>query len=494
MKKQQGFATLLCSLILIFIVTLNVFIGAKASVLEQKTANNLYRAEEAFENAENGVRVMVSQLKANPSQAKADIPPVVTGSYTVSYAYNAGVNPIITSIGNGSGNASRTITQFVIYTPGNPGQISTPINDALTALGTISVSGSVDISSVKAGGQVSTSGSATIGGLQASSTNTSITQNASQFKIALLDSNNNVLKDANGNVIYRNMTVDEYFMLYFGTLCPTAVAANNPPACSAEAKVTISNSSTGYVCNESCNNADLAAQYALGKRIMWLEQSGMKINSNVVLGSPSDPVLILVMNSGSVQINGTSKIYGVVYVDVPDQLSEMTCSCSATYKVASVTNSGTDLLSAVFSNPITSSVAVNAGIQPAACTVNVCQAGLSLSQNITSYPASGNGKDAVPAGPCTPTTSSTKVNDQGTCSYAALVTTGSNKTPVQIDVLGTWDNSGGGNALIEGAAITSGNFVGQGGINLVKNSGIVTKFESSPAGVAPKSNGWSDMN
>ena len=473
MKNQKGYVTLTTCLILVILIIINVFIGSKSSVIAQKSINNKYHSEVAFQNAEEGARYVMAALVATPALASADYnatpTPVVTatGRYTANYIYNGGVNPYITSTGYDSGNAQRTISQYITYTPGTSGPVSTPITDALTALGNATIGGNASISSIKAGGVVTTTGSARV-----SATTTS------QFKVALLDGNGNELLDSTGHVVYRNMTTDEYFMSYFGNLCPTALSVGNAAGCKAEAETKVASMSTGYVCYSSCTNANLLAQYNAGKRIMWLQEGGMKINANVTLGSTIDPVLILVMNSGTVQINGTSTIYGVVFVDVPDQVTYNTCSCTAT-DFAFTNTYVTNLWSTINQTWSTPEYSLTSNANnSSACTVNACL----VSEN-----------------KCTPANLVTTRSIEGTkvtssCSYAATLVSGTNNTPVEIDVLGTWDNSGGGHALIQGAAVTSGNFSTTGGIDLVKSSGVISVFETSSASVATKSNGWSDMH
>jgi hypothetical protein len=543
-KRAKGFATLLSAVLLLFVVTLAVFITSTGSAIEQKSANNRYRTEEAFENAEQGLRAMISALAASPAKGAASFSlPPVAGVYTVAYTY--GANPVIASVGTGSGGATRTVTQRIVFTPAKNGPISGPISAALTALGNISISGSANIDSVNAGGTVSTSGSGSIGGSKNVANNPSVAQNSSNFKVTLLDNTGNVLLDSNGNPVTRGMTTDEYFVYYFGVLCPTAKSAGNAPACKAEAKATITASTTGYVCLTGCNNADLKAQYDAGKRVMWLEQGGMKINSNVTLGSTSDPVLILVMNGGSVQINGTSTVFGVVYVDVPDTQTTMNCSCYAQDRVTGITKSPVyqqvdDTTKPIYADDLTKPIYTD--VTPPAGTYCSAKKGCTDSQPITipeghnytityqkkiigyqqksiivgysttgatwstpptyglnanQAPACTVNACAIAAAQCTPAntvTATTAVGDTSTCSYTATAVSGTNNTPITIDVLGTWDNSGGGHALIQGAALTSGNFATTGGINMVKDSGAVSQLQSSPAAVTPASNGWSDMN
>ncbi|SCK18842.1 hypothetical protein [Vogesella sp. LIG4] len=503
MKQQQGFTTLIVSLIMVLLVTLNVIIGSKSANLEIKSANNIYRTEAAFENAEQGVRTMLSTLSAslaaNPSTKLTNTTLTSNSKYT-SYFCNAVDSncaetdtlkfPYVKSVGVDPSGATRTVSQRLTYnyTPATPPLISTPITDALTALGNISIGGNANIDSAKSGGSISTSGSGSVG-----------TQDSSDFyQKNIVNGVSTYLQAANGSKI--KWTSDEFFMNYFGGLCPTTVTgykalqalttvtsvalAQQAALCKPEVLTTIQSRSDGYVCGSGCNNADLSAQYTAGKRIMWLTQGGMKINSNVTLGSVSDPVLIFVMNGGSVQINGTSKIYGVVYVDVPDVSYTVTnvsgtttCNCTGTSYITATSGNGnnkTFTWSSVSFAPTTTTQW---------CTVQAC---LNASSKCT---------------PSYTTTNQSKVNDTSTCNYNISVDVGDQitnpQTQVVIEVLGTWDNSGGGNALIEGAAITSGNYSTTGGINIVKDTGAVNKFQLGTPGtntLTTSTSGWSDMN
>lgn len=477
MNRQKGFATLLASVVMVSLVTISVFVGQKGSVLEQRAANNAYRTEQAFENAENGLRVMIAQLKATLAAsptATLQNTSISSGSYTVTYD---AVTQVISSTGLSASGSSRQIHQRIDFTPGTPPIIGTPVEDALTALGDIFVGGNASVESVKSGGSVSTGGSADIG-----SVNTS-----DFFQKIIVNGVEEYLLKADGTKI--KLTEDEYFLRYFGNLCPviqeqynalraiagtTSVAlAQQADGCKAEAKITVAARDDGYVCASGCVNADLQTQYDAGKRIMWLTEGGMKINANVTLGSVDDPVLIFVMESGTVQINGTSKVYGVVYVDVPKVSETVTnvtgsvpCSCTASRtKLGNGANNWSSISYDV------------AASQDAACTVSVCQAEL-----VKCTPAGGN--------LATGTVSS--------CTYATSAPVGDVEegvqTEVTIEVLGTWDNSGGGNALIEGAALTSGNFSTTGGIELVRNTGVVDDFQEGTSGdVEADVSGWSDL-
>ncbi len=479
MKKQKGFATLLASVVLVSLVAITVIVGQKASVLEQRAANNAYRTEEAFENSENGLRAMVAYLissgKINPDAVLKNSS-LSSSAYTVNY--NAATK-IISSIGVSASGSSREVHQRIELKPGNPPIIGVPVRDALTALGNVMIGGSASVESVKAGGNVSTSGHGSV---------TSVST-ADFFQKINVNGVDQYLLKADGTKI--KLTESEFFLKYFGNLCPvvrdsydalrtisstTSVAlAQEADHCKAEAKITVAARDDGYVCASGCNNADLAERYKDGKRIIWLTEGGMKINANVILGSVEDPVLIFVMESGTVQINGTSKVYGVVYVDVPivsDKIVNITSTveCSCTAKKTKLGN-GDRKWSNVSYDVATA--------QNAACTASICQAVLSENK-------------------CSPSEDGFQVGEVSSCNYTAFAPVGDVQAGLQadvvIEVLGTWDNSGGGNALIQGAAITSGNFSTQGGIELVKNTNVVSEFEEgSPGQVKGDPRGWSDL-
>lgn len=548
MIKQQGYVTLVSTLILVFIVILTVFIGSKGTVLEQKSANNTYRTEVAFENAEEGLRVLMAQLTANPDLAQADYPAIATttttstGTYTAKYFYNAGVNSHITSTGTDSANATRTITQLVTaHAATSP--ISSTINAALTSLGNITLGGNASSSSIEAGGTLSVSGSASAG-------SNPIT-NSNAFKIALLDSNGNILKDSSGNTVYRQMTPNEYFMYYFGNLCPVAQAAKNADNCKAEAKITVQGLTKGYICDgisQSCDNNMFVTEYAAGKRVFWITQNGIKINSKITLGSTTDPVLILIMNNGTVQINGGATIYGVVYVDVPDAAGTYTCSCTATDN-AQATNpiygQVNDITKPIYGDDTTKPIytLVNSGgtkcndnsgckdsigtvipknsrytttyqqkivgYQQKTAVVNYDTTGAIWSSIVYGLTPNANNASICTVNACTsavtkctPPNSVTQsgsttsgVTVSSSCSYGGTAVSGTNNTPVEIDTLGTWDPSGGGNALVQGAVLTSGNLnSSQGAISFNKDSAIINEVPGTPATVTKTTGGWSDIN
>jgi Tfp pilus assembly protein PilX len=482
MKKQKGFVVLLSSVVLMLIISLGAFIGAKGSILEQQTANAMYRTEEAFQYAEAGMREMWALLKLDPSKAASNQSITVAGKYTA--AYNA-TTATITSTGTGSGNATRTVTQRILTTPGTGGGPA-----AMTALGYIELTGSASATDVKAGGTFS--GNRTYKDAKNVTQNTSITQNSTEFQIALLDHNDQNLVDSSGKIITRSMTTDEYFMYFFGSLCPNSKSKNNSKGCKQEARDSVKANTNGYFCEKDCasdtEDEKLTNAHKSGKRIFWLDSGGIDHEQN--MGTESDPVLIFVMNiadgSKAAKINANSTIYGILYVDVASYQTTLTCSCKVKASVSGISGRGSN---AIYTWTKDEKFIELNSEQPPICSHELCT---------DTY------KYKSPTFSCSTQTNDVKIGTVGACSFPATAVSGSNNTPVQIEVVGTWTGSGTGNTVIQGAAITSGNYEGQGNVSFIKNSTAITNlvlngiggaaFQSAPPTVSLAPNGWSDLN
>ena len=456
-------------------MSLNVFIGAKGSVLEQKTANNQYRTEEAFQNAEAGIAQVIKSLIAAVAVAPQVTPQNIAlasadGKFTA--VYNA-ASYTITSTGTGSGEATRTVTQRMKVISGGAGGAA-----ALNALGSVNLGGSTSATSVKAGGTVT--GSMTTG------------SDSSEFKVNLLDHNNNILM-VDGLAVQRSMTTDEYFMYFFSGLCPIAKAAGNAAGCKEEARTTVAVGTGKYYycgaidCSSNAEDDKISAAYTAGKRVFWLNSGGM--DHKVDMGTAADPVLIFIMNiadgSTAAKINANSTIYGVVYIDIADQRTTTTCSCKAS-KIVTSTSLISSTITPVWGG-ISYALNITTPAQPPACTVSACEAA------------------AIKCTPVNPSTA-TIVGAVSTCSYTATAVSGSNNTPVQIEVTGDWAAGGTGNSTIYGAAITSGNYKGTGNASYIQDSQSITNSVfgglgaiggvgfSSPLSIVIDPSGWNDSN
>lgn len=501
MDKQRGFVTLGIALALVSIVSLNAFISTKGGLLEQQASNNAYYAEQSFQHAEMGLQKaknnITQYLADNPSVTSlADIPSdQTTLNLPNMYSTTISGNQLL-STGYVNGVGLRKVAQYLTVSTGSGGAA------ALNALGSIVLGGSTSATTAKAGGSI---------------TGNVLTQgyaNSNEFKIALLDHNGNILKDTYNNIIYRNMTSEEYFLYYFGGLCPIAKTLyengdlTKAVDCKAEVKASVTVNPKGYICDAlDCSTTTeddkITAAYSAGKRIFWLENGGIDHKSS--MGTEADPVLIFVMNipdaSKSAKINAGSTIFGVLYVDVLDTKTLVGCSCSTDAVITSlveqvsyvddltkpvftlVSSGGTkclansgcpDSLGTVIpknSRYVTtyqqmesssattpeygsfSNMILNTP-SPLQCTISACEAGISAA-----------------AKTCT---GGTNVGDIGKCSFVANAVSGTNDTAVQIEVTGTWEAGGTGNSSIQGAVITSGNYSGTGNAAYIQNSTAIT--------------------
>jgi Tfp pilus assembly protein PilX len=529
MRKQKGFATIGVALMILAIVSINSFIGIKGSVLEQKSSNNAYYSEKSFQHAELGL----NKVRSNINQYLIDNPTVTSLSNIPTNMTNLTVQNVYSTVMNGNqlistgyvnGVGLRKVTQIIGITAGTGGPA------ALSVLGSVTLGGSTSATNVKAGGTVT-------GNLPAQ-----YTASTNEFKIALLDHNGQVLKDSLGNIIYRSMTANEYFLYYFGGLCPTAKAAydggdlTSAANCKAEAKASVAANPKGYICNAvdcstNTEDANITAVYNIGKRIFWLENGG--INHSQSLGTQADPVLVFVMNipdaSKAAKINASSTYFGVLYVDVLDVQTTIGCSCSADAVITNLVTQQTyvdDLTKPIYtlvssggqkcnsnsgckdslgtiipknSRYVTtyqqktsssstakvygnfSNLALNTP-SPSVCTINACSTAVATADKTCS--------------------GGSVVNDIGKCSFVATAVSGTNNTAVQVTINGTWDASGTGNSTVQGAVLTSGNYQGTGNAAYIYNSTAITNivfgqiggagFTTTPTSVSVSA--WSDMN
>lgn len=466
MNKQKGMATLLTSVILTVIIALLVFWGARGSIVEQQSANNTYLTQVAFQHAEQGRALYFSNISAYMaanssttfdtalSSAQGTTNSVAGGKFSVAYQKNDSVTATLTSTGTSISGTTRKVSQRISFAAGGVGKKPA----ALTSLGDIKTGGSTDATSVRAGGEVDIQ--------KPNSITLPPEANSNEFKVTM--------KDINGNPVVRGMTTDEYFMYYFGGLCPVAKAAyasdfTKAADCKAEAKLTVKNNQTkGYVCESACGGVDLSQLYGTGKRIFWLTGG---IDHIQTVGTENDPVLIFVMDvpddAKTAKINGGSTIYGVLYVDVIATPSD--CSCKAQDKFTSNTWSVT-------------AYSLNDTVQKSVCTAQLC---------------------AVATDRCTPTHPTNPNNNYvSTCSYSIDILSGTSQIPVEVEILGDYDAGGSGNSEFNGAVISSGNISVTGNASYVQTSTkVIDKIfgTSTIAGIANPptlaivQNSWTDM-
>lgn len=535
MKKQKGMVTLLSSLILIILITLLVFWGARGSIIEQQSANNSYLTQVAFQNAEQGRVLFFSNmnnyLTANPttefdaalSSAQQTTNNAAGGKFTVAYQIAAdNVTATLTSTGNSIGGTTRKVSQRLTFTAGSGIGPA-----ALVSLGNITLGGSTTASSATAGGTI-------VGNVGTSGSPSTATSNSNEFKVQLLDHAGNVLRDSAGNPVTRGMTTDEYFIYYFGGFCPVAKAAyatdiSRAVDCKPEAKASVAANPKGYICASNCGSKTeddkIKTAYDAGKRIFWLSSGG--IDHKYDMGTEVDPVLIFVMGmasgSNGVKINANSTIFGVLYVDIADTRLNIGCSCNAQDTVTAVTSSpryvqvddttkpiyGDDTSKPIFTAVSTGGVKCNTnggctdsqghtipkngrytvtyqqkitgyqqmtiqqGTYTSAATWSSIVYGLNASQPAacTVAACSASSSKCTPPNTLLPTTA---VGDQSICSYSVPAVSGTSDVPVEVEVLGDWNAGGSGNATFQGSVISSGNINVTGNATYLQNSTVVT--------------------
>ena len=463
-RRQRGFAVMAVSLIMMFIITLNVFMGAKGSIIEQQTSTNNYAYEIALNNAEAGITAMFKQLVNGVAS-----PPAITGldSFSKQIYKVTFVSPYITSIGNGV-SGSSTIQRAVVQRVklGTSGLL-TNAPSAINTLGNVAMGGNYSTTSINSGGVVT--GKRENAGV--------ITENSLTFQVNVTSDSGSVLLNSSGKPITRLMSPDELFMFFFGsTFCAQAYASNNAGQCIAEANTFVANSSKGVVCSANCGAAFLS-QYQAGKRYFWVT-NGLDINNSsgisqsTPLGSDADPVIIFIMDNSQLSFNGNSLINGVIYVNTP--ATTYSCTCRATNSVTAFLS--TSATTALW-GPV--SYALYGSSNPSQCTASAC----STASTVCQPP---NNQSLL-----------TKVGDTSSCNFqtpAVQVVTGSNGVSgdVVIQVLNGSSFTGTGNSQVRGALITSGNITSTNGNgSVVAPSGGSSTLAGSPLALDPR--GWTDI-
>ena len=549
-NSQQGFAVLAVSLIMLFLITTNVFMGAKSSIIEQQTSTNSYAYEIALNNAEAGISAMLKQLTNGVA-----LPPAILGTdanskqiYKVTY-----ISPYITSVGNGvSGSSSiqRAVIQRV--KPSQPG-VLTNAPAAINTLGNVTMGGNYTATSVNSGGRVD--GKRENAGL--------ITEKSATFQVNITSSDGTILLGGSGKPLTRLMTPDELFMFFFGsTFCHQAYLADSASQCIPEANGFIASSPKGVICDINCGPAFLT-QYNSGKRFFWVT-NGLSINNSSgisqtsPLGSDADPVYIFIMDNSQLSFNGNSLINGVIYVHTP--ATTYSCTCRASDSVSSFSNTSltvddttkTPVVS--FSRFIVNGIATVSGNKNNQVTAyaNICypttgsstcstsltdvngklatvitNGGMYLPDTtkavIISYPQTSvkiavwssssyslygaSNPSQCTASSCSSASNvcqppnlqsvSTKVGDISTCNYQTpaidVITDNSGvSADVIIQVLNNSSFTGTGNSQVRGALITSGNISSTNGNgSVVSPSGINSNLVGRPIAIDPK--GWTDI-
>lgn len=301
--RQHGAATLAIALVLLFTISFITLFASRAMIFEHRTSINQYRATQAFEAAQAGMEIGLANLSVaslrnayiRDTNSDGIVDPAtntVDGSLPGALSYRVVyTNPTtgnlnllrITSTGCADGCSPCTSSCTSRATVGQlvrlqPTLASTP-TAALTAKGNVSLSGSATVTNtdtvtngttVHAGGTVDFGGSSRPVTLPGAPPASSVARN--DTKLSLLSG-------------------DAFFQSYFGNSKATVQSAATPIACSG-------------VCNSQLDG--------LTGQTIWVTGDGdTVINSGVIIGSASAPVILIV--DGNLKITGGATVYGLVY-------------------------------------------------------------------------------------------------------------------------------------------------------------------------------------
>lgn len=307
MKKRKhlnkGAATLIIAVVFIMLSTLIIIFAARNGVMQSKISANTSRNLQAYEAAEAGLEFGINYLDdntalviANPlsgminfSNSNTTNVPLNNGSkFTVVFT-NPTANDYtliqITSTGVSDDNSStRVVSQLVkrksiLVTTGTYGMTA---RDDIIASGNATFTNMSGNANISAGDDVYLLGNA--------ATYTLLGQQSSAYvRRSDISSNNSAIG---------NLSSDNFFAGYFGTTSSTLIR-------------TLSN----YTYSNSVNTNYGTILNGITGGSIWIDAtngSTASLSGNTVIGSSSNPVLIVV--NGRFSMLGNATIYGMVFV------------------------------------------------------------------------------------------------------------------------------------------------------------------------------------
>jgi len=299
--RRQGAATLIVTVVLLVLSTLIIIFSANYGIMQSKTISNVDRNSQAFEAAEAGLEFGINYLRDNQTTVLAT---PVNGFISFSNGSTTNValangsrfsvvytNQIandytlitITSTGtNSEGTATRVVSQKVKF-----GSILfSPATAPIVSQGQITMTGNATITNTQYNTTIQSASTVSItgSGHTVLSSGTSSTAGNMQGDI---QQNNTTLS---------NMTQSDFFATYFG---------NTTDVVKSQMQHVYSNSSsTNY--SGQLNG--------LSGTSIWIDQTGgtASISGNTTIGTPQNPVLLVV--NGGLSVSGNLTVYGYIFV------------------------------------------------------------------------------------------------------------------------------------------------------------------------------------
>jgi len=323
--QQRGVATLFVSLMMLFSLTMIAVFTAKTNVTEHLVAANDYRAKQALEAAQAGIEqgqaeivelqttnvngyLQLDQIDGNTDilQGFVDLDTdanffSVTGTpgtlpnnstYSLTYenvdrtggAFDPSIDNYlirVTSVGTSDdGTGIKQMEQLIMLVPllANAPDATLTTKDQVRIQGAVLVKNMITDLAVHAGGSYTKIGNSPNSGTE---TNNGI---------------NNPIDVIQNDATYSTMTNDQFFFSFFG-----------------QSKSDIKAQATQISC-DSCN-ANLGG---LTGQVIWVNPATSggtpHVNANTQIGSTTQPVILIVESDDSFILNGSAKIFGLVYV------------------------------------------------------------------------------------------------------------------------------------------------------------------------------------
>lgn len=302
-KRQQGAAVLVMTLVLVTISTLLILLSGKYGVMESRSVSNINRNYQAYEAAVAGMEYGINYLTQNnatilanpvsgyiPNYSDSNTSNVTLANnakYTITYS-----NPIandytlikIVSTGTSDdGTSTKTISQLVKFGSMLENVPTSPI----ISQADISLGGNSEIINIYGNSTVQSGGTTSLSGSASTQLSSGTSSTAGHIGADITQSISGIASE----------TQNDFFASYFGQ-SPTAIQG----------------SVAHYYSNSSNTNYSSTLGGMNGTSI-WINQSSgttAQLNSNTTIGSSTNPVLMIV--NGNLTISGNVTIYGYVFI------------------------------------------------------------------------------------------------------------------------------------------------------------------------------------
>lgn len=307
-RPQQGIATISLVVVFLLVMTLITIYANRRAVADLQTLRNQKEYDLAFTQAEVGLATIPAQM----GNGMAFLAPCFTGGATECIINNAApINANYTntftvrrcdtqntclhvtsngtwraSAAQAAADATASVTQTFIYRQRLAGQPSA----AVMARQLVTTGGSATIVNdnpktagltVHSGGDINL-GNATLKSLPGTPPLASVAKN---------------------DPTINSLSPTDYFQALFGE--PKATVSSDPLTYGMKCGNTVA---TRVNCNSNGYEPALAGQ--VGKTI-WINEPTVEINSNITIGSPTQPVILIV--DGNINLGGNVTIHGLVY-------------------------------------------------------------------------------------------------------------------------------------------------------------------------------------